>query len=105
MTTLTVGGKDWRLIQESKSETRLLIFLMNILAGEVFSLGLEKARVVRKRWGGEDGMGQNGAGGASHGLRGGAVVVVVGGKRSGWGGNQCRRRQAILNASIPFFLY
>ena len=87
----------------------MLIFLMNIFAGEVFSPGLEKPRVVRKRWGGEEGMGLKGAGGASNGLRGGAVVVVVvvvvGGKRSGWGGNQCRRRQAILNASIPFFLY
>ena len=50
---------------------------MNILEGEVFSLRLEKARVVRRRWGGEDGMGRNGVDGASHSLRGGAVVVVV----------------------------
>ena len=50
---------------------------MNIFAGEVFSPGLEKPRVVRKRWGGEEGMGLKGAGGASNGLRGGAVVVVV----------------------------
>ena len=45
---------------------------MNILAGEVFSPGLEKARVVR-RWGGVNGMGWNGAGG---GLRGGEQVGV-----------------------------
>ena len=55
----------------------MLIFLMNILADEVFSPGLEKAQVVRRRWGGEEGMGLKGAGGASNGLRGGAVVVVV----------------------------
>ena len=61
---------------------------MNILASEVFSPGLEKPRVVRKRWGGEEGMGLKGAGGASNGLRGGAVVVVVvvGAERKGWGG-------------------
>ena len=61
---------------------------MNIFAGEVFSPGLEKPRVVRKRWGGEEGMGLKGAGGASNGLRGGAVVVVVvvGAERKGWGG-------------------
>ena len=61
---------------------------MNILAGEVFSLRLEKPRVVRKRWGGEEGMGLKGVGGASNGLRGGAVVVVVvvGVERRGWGG-------------------
>ena len=43
-----------------QSETRLLIFLMDILAGEVFSLRLEKARVVRRRWGGEERMGWDG---------------------------------------------
>ena len=61
---------------------------MNIFAGEVFSPGLEKPRVVRKRWGGEEGMGLKGAGGGSNGLRGGAVVVVVvvGAERKGWGG-------------------
>ena len=56
---------------------------MNILADEVFCLGLEKARVVRRRWGGEEGMGWNGAGGASHGLRGGVVMVVVEAERRG----------------------
>ena len=62
---------------------------MNILADEVFFPGLEKARVVRRRWGGEEGMGWNGAGGASHGLKGGAVVVVVvGAERRGWGGGK-----------------
>ena len=84
-----------------------MTLVITILAPE-FSPGLEKARVVRKRWGGEDGMGQNRAGGANHGLRGGAVVVVVvvvvGAERSGWGGDQCRRRQTVLNAPIPFFL-
>ena len=56
------------------------------LAGE-FSPGLEKARVVRRRWGGIDGMGQvvkrrwggvNGMGwnGAGGGLRGGEQVGV-----------------------------
>ena len=59
-TTLTVGRKDWRLIYESKSKARLLIFLMNILAGEVFSPGLEKSQVVRRRWGEEEGMGWDG---------------------------------------------
>ena len=55
------------------------------LAGE-FSPGLEKARVVRRRWGGVDGMGRvvrrwggvNGMGwnGAGGGLRGGEQVRV-----------------------------
>ena len=55
------------------------------LAGE-FSPGLEKARVVRRRWGGVDGMGRvvrrwrgvNGMGwnGAGGGLRGGERVGV-----------------------------
>ena len=81
---------------------------MNILAGEVFSPGLEKARVVGRRWGGEDGMGWNGAGGASHGLRGGAVVVmvvVVGAERRGWGGGGGGKRVGVgVRVVKPFRL-
>ena len=74
---------------------------MNILADEVFFPGLEKARVVRRRWGGEEGMGWNRAGGVSHGLRGGAVVV--GAERKGWGGGGGGKRVGVRVRVVKFF--
>ena len=74
---------------------------MNIFAGEVFSPGLEKPRVVRKRWGGEEGMGLKGVGGASHGLRGGAVVV--GAERKGWGGGGGGKRVRVRARVVKLF--
>ena len=72
----------------------------------MFSPGFEKAQVVRRRWGGEDGVGWNGAGGASHGLRGGAVVVVVvvvGAERKGWGGGGGGKRVGVRVRVVKFF--
>ena len=51
-----------------------------------------------------DGMGWNGAGGASHGLRGGAVVeVVVGAERKGWGGGGGGKRVGVRVRVVKFF--
>ena len=49
-------------------------------------------------------MGWNGSGGASHGLRGGAVVeVVVGAERKGWGGGGGGKRVGVRVRVVKFF--
>ena len=53
-------------------------------------------------------MGWNGAGGASHGLRGGVVVVVVvvvvvGAKRKGWGGGGGGKRVRVRVRVVKLF--
>ena len=49
-------------------------------------------------------MGWNGAGGASHGLRGGAVVeVVVGAERKGWGGGGGGKRVRVRVRVVKLF--
>ena len=80
-TILTVGGKEWRLIQESTLDRTFLIFEKKAeLGGYVFFFpGLRKPG-----WWGVDGMGNG-----WNGLRGGAVVVVVvGAEIKGWGGGR-----------------